>query len=664
MRNLVVALSALCGMASLAIAQIPRQDVIWGRTSTVPITVDGVLNEAAWAKAESVKVMFGQSAGLPGSGWHFEGTPAPSDPTNATIKFLVWGDSLYVAVIAKDSSVGGGPFNRKDGFLMNLRDKAPTGAPGVFINPLYSRSFEFFYVWWDADAATLAPGASPGFFGFVGGHRDSTQEARTDYPNVTGLKKRQIWDAVTTVQGMSNSDTASNGQKAYDQGYTTEMKFNVGLRGYNVSNPAGETIMYNISIYDGDWRWPIDTTKTTGNRVWLQSPFGNAAQLGHMNILVSPSVTSETTVLPALTGPDVVIRNGQNYATPVIDGLLNEEIWQHAPSINIEYGNDALRASYPNTGKYRSGQYQTPVDGNSASVVEASPATVKYFFKGDTLYLGFDVNDQVVSFRPAPDHRDGFRVTINDRAKMQNPANGAYFLARWDIRFYVDTVDHGAFRGRAGYLQNTLELDTLNTIQTALQLKPNSDLDTLEADPTTNPDQGYTAELAIDLTKIGYPAGRGDGVVFLGITHYDGDFFAPITNSYAVRTWWFRELNDLDGPAWMYMNAADFVTSVDDVAGVLPLTFELLGNYPNPFNPTTVVRYTMPEPGNVTLYVFDVLGRRVTSVDGGFQNSGTKQVEFNARGLSSGTYFYYLEMVGGSSNSILRTSSGKMLIIK
>lgn len=668
MRASTLLLCVVVFVPSIVTAQmIPRQDYVWARTSTAPITVDGVLNETVWSKAESVQVVFGQPGLMPGSGWHQEGTPFPSDPTRATLKFLVWGDSLYVAVVVKDSSVGGGPFNRMDAFLMNLRDKEPTGAPGVFINPMYSRSFEFFYGWvteeW-ADPATGAVGADPGYFGFVDGNRDSVQRSHWAYPDAemgVGLKKRQIWDARTTVQGLANSDTTSGGQRAFDEGYTTELKFNLALRGYNVTRTGGDTVMWSISIYDADWRWPIDSARTTGNRVWLQNPWGNAANFGHMKIIANPSVTTETAgPLPSLAA-DVIVPNGQNFATPVIDGDLSEAVWQYAPSFKLEYGNDAVRAAYPGTGKYRSGQYQTPVNNQTAPVLEPSPATVKYFFKGDTLYLGFDVNDQVVSFRPEPDHRDGFRVTINDRQLLRGDTKAQF---TWDIRFFVDTTDHGAGRGRAGFLDHTLQLDTLKAIKLALNLKPGSDVDTLEADPTTNPDQGYTAELAIDLTKLGYPAGRGDGVVFLGVTHYDGDFFAPIANSYAVRTWWFRELQDLDGPAWAYLDPNSFVTSVGSVAEIVPQSFELLGNYPNPFNPSTTVRFTVPQPGYVTLHVFDILGRKVAAHPGGYQETGVHQMEFPARGLSSGAYFYYLELTDATAKTTIRTRPGKMLLLR
>ena len=87
--------------------------------------------------------------------------------------------------------------------------------------------------------------------------------------------------------------------------------------------------------------------------------------------------------------------------------------WAGAPSFDIRYDDTALRNSYPGVGPWRSGQYQPSVNGGTASVLDPADATVKYFHKGNLLYLGFDVRDQVVQFHPNFDSWDGFMVGIN-----------------------------------------------------------------------------------------------------------------------------------------------------------------------------------------------------------------------------------------------------------
>lgn len=101
----------------------------------------------------------------------------------------------------------------------------------------------------------------------------------------------------------------------------------------------------------------------------------------------------------------------------------------------------------------------------------------------------------------------------------------------------------------------------------------------------------------------------------------------------------------------------------DDVVGVnekripLPADFNLSQNFPNPFNPSTVIGFQLPVGGKVTLKVYDVLGREVKTLMNTFQAPGNHDVTFDACRLSSGVYFYRL--VSGSY-----TSTKKMLLMK
>jgi len=72
-----------------------------------------------------------------------------------------------------------------------------------------------------------------------------------------------------------------------------------------------------------------------------------------------------------------------------------------------------------------------------------------------------------------------------------------------------------------------------------------------------------------------------------------------------------------------------------------PNEFALYQNYPNPFNPVTQISFSVGYPSNVTLKVYDVLGREVSSVlSKSYFDQGAYQVPFNATSLPSGVYFY------------------------
>jgi parallel beta-helix repeat protein len=74
----------------------------------------------------------------------------------------------------------------------------------------------------------------------------------------------------------------------------------------------------------------------------------------------------------------------------------------------------------------------------------------------------------------------------------------------------------------------------------------------------------------------------------------------------------------------------------------VPTEFALHNNYPNPFNPTTNIRYDLPVAGYVTLKVFNTLGQEVAVLAEGFKPEGRHMVTFNAQGLPSGAYFYQI----------------------
>jgi hypothetical protein len=99
------------------------------------------------------------------------------------------------------------------------------------------------------------------------------------------------------------------------------------------------------------------------------------------------------------------------------------------------------------------------------------------------------------------------------------------------------------------------------------------------------------------------------------------------------------------------------VDSNEDLDGT-PRVFSLEQNYPNPFNPSTNIRFSLPQTSNVTLVVYDMLGRRVaTLLDGEQMNAANHTVKFDASAMASGMYIYRLE--AGSF-----VSTRKMMLIK
>lgn len=94
--------------------------------------------------------------------------------------------------------------------------------------------------------------------------------------------------------------------------------------------------------------------------------------------------------------------------------------------------------------------------------------------------------------------------------------------------------------------------------------------------------------------------------------------------------------------------------------------FELLPNYPNPFNPSTNIRYSLPSAAHVTLKVFDVLGHEIATLADETQQAGDHTVTFDtqlySQELTSGIYFYKLSAAANGNTSFAAT--GKMLLAR
>jgi hypothetical protein len=106
--------------------------------------------------------------------------------------------------------------------------------------------------------------------------------------------------------------------------------------------------------------------------------------------------------------------------------------------------------------------------------------------------------------------------------------------------------------------------------------------------------------------------------------------FAGVSSpSMSLRSVWRRPLSEM-------------LTSVKDRYEQKPFNFTLEQNYPNPFNPTTNISFTLPTKDNITLKVFNLLGKEVATLFSGMASAGNHIVQFDASSFTSGIYFYRL----------------------
>jgi len=158
--------------------------------------------------------------------------------------------------------------------------------------------------------------------------------------------------------------------------------------------------------------------------------------------------------------------------------------------------------------------------------------------------------------------------------------------------------------------------------------------------------QGFEIERRTEATEfrtIGFVEGNGTTTEQSSYSYLDKTFDQGI-NYYRLKQ------VDYDG-SYSYSNEVE----VDVTSS--PTVFDLAQNFPNPFNPTANIKFSVPESGNVKLSVYNLVGEEVAVLVNGFSQVGTFEVKFDASNLSTGVYLYKLQ----SANYI---QTKKMMLLK
>jgi hypothetical protein len=108
-----------------------------------------------------------------------------------------------------------------------------------------------------------------------------------------------------------------------------------------------------------------------------------------------------------------------------------------------------------------------------------------------------------------------------------------------------------------------------------------------------------------------------------------------------------------------YKITVSYKTSITSVTNekVTPISYSLAQNYPNPFNPTTTINYQIPQSGFVSITLYDILGKEITTLVNEVQSAGSYLVNFDGKNLQSGIYFYSIQ-----AGDFVETK--KMLLLK
>ena len=138
--------------------------------------------------------------------------------------------------------------------------------------------------------------------------------------------------------------------------------------------------------------------------------------------------------------------------------------------------------------------------------------------------------------------------------------------------------------------------------------------------------------------------------------------FTPVAQG-PVNAWVLVTSNAHAGADTVFLQGNGTLTGIVE-GETPPAVYQLLPAYPNPFNPSTTIRYGVPERSHVVLRVYNLLGQEVMRGVGGVRDAGYYEERFDARGLSSGVYMYRFEASSEQTPGRTHAETRKMVLMR
>lgn len=144
-----------------------------------------------------------------------------------------------------------------------------------------------------------------------------------------------------------------------------------------------------------------------------------------------------------------------------------------------------------------------------------------------------------------------------------------------------------------------------------------------------------------------------------GLTNSGYVVTSPILTICMRYYWRVKTYNSGDSSLWSPVRTFTTIcpTGINQISSKIPAEYKLYNNYPNPFNPSTNIRYQITNNRNTLLVIYDITGKEVITLVNEIQQPGIYEVTFDAGGLPSGVYFY--KLYSGDFND-----TKKMILIK
>jgi hypothetical protein len=304
------------------------------------------------------------------------------------------------------------------------------------------------------------------------------------------------------------------------------------------------------------------------------------------------------------------------YKNQVVSGDNWIPTWPLPESADMQYSNAALKSAA--TDALPIGDYRWFNSAASFSVVS----------KGDSY---------TSSYAPSPNYPDANSTKLTD---------GAFCSTQW----YADPAE-------VGY---NADSDTLNVV---IDLKNTTSVQQFMADLLYEPGVGayvHNTDISVstdntNFTKLGTLIDVTPGDTTKTCTHKCYlTLSTPVDARYVMFTTHSKN-------SWYFVDELEVlaasVTGIKNQPTTVPAKYALSNNYPNPFNPSTNINFSIEKSSKVTLAIYNVLGQKVATLVNNYMQAGSYTYQFNASKLASGVYIYRIE----AGNFV---SAKKMILMK
>lgn len=347
--------------------------------------------------------------------------------------------------------------------------------------------------------------------------------------------------------------------------------------------------------------------------------------------------------------------------------MIDIEFLNHDPSTYFTFGTSTLLDASAGLTSSDGEGIQLGFPGNNHLEIDRTDSmlVVGYGmdFQANSVQLPFD-SDQWDDIMYDLSDEEFETYTLDQSIFYIDNRTDDYYVSRSDTLFVTDrSADSLAIAAIGPQWNQMEELGTdPDTLHFYTKKRSNYRLGTNSLIRLTKTSTGFTADTLISAFALNYTTDASaighlyvSDSLHVRFSHDHGHSFSPFMTFDAVVTGLYKkpnsnilyvltkdELLKVDVPTKSSTSIRKVPVSIESTSSEIPSRTKLHHNYPNPFNPSTWIGYSLEEAGHVKIRVYDDLGRIVQTLVDEFMDSGTYKVRFNTSNLASGVYFYQM----------------------